>query len=352
MKSQAIPTIKSLADELGLSKATVSKALNGRADVAANTRQQVLSLAHTTGYRLHAKHWVRTIGLVMSPGQGLDHPTLSDFLVGTSQILEERGFDLLVSHAQSEDDTETYQRLVDAGKVDGFVLMRTQVQDPRVQWLLNNRVPFVTHGRSQWSQRHAWFDLDGEWAARLAFEHLQDLGHKTIAYIAAPEKYFFSINRLAGAGPYASQVVEASNSERGGFMAAAQIFSQKKLPAPTAIVCALDSQAIGVYHWLREQGLKLGQDVSVVGYDDIPVASALRPKLSTFAQSGIHAGRQVGQMLLDLLGGTPAQHLQLLERPEPKFRGSSARPARSSSELGQLLGKSAQSSLGENKNDY
>lgn len=350
MQSTAKPTITSLAEQLGLSKATVSKALNGRSDVSPETRQRVLAVANDCGYRLHAKHWVKTIGLVLSPGQGLNHPTLSDFLVGTSQTLEAHGFDLLVSHAKSEDETRQYEQLLAAGKVDGFVLMRTQVTDRRVQWLVENRVPFVTHGRSQWCARHAWFDLDGEWATQLAFGHLLDLGHRHMAYVAAPSKYCFAKDRLSGAREHTQNIVVAEANEDGGFKAAEQLFSQSSTP-PSGIVCALDAQAIGVCHWLRIHGLAVGHQVSVVGYDDVPFASAMQPKLSTFAQSGIRAGQQVGQMLLDLLGGATPQSLQVLERPEPKFRGSSAQPRLSSAELSHLLSQRAQPSLGENKND-
>jgi len=348
MANEQRPTIKSLADTLGLSKGTVSKALNGREDVSEQTRNEVLALAKATGYRLQAKHWIRTVGVVLNPEQGFNNPTLSDFLVGISAQLEKSGFDLLVSHAQSDTDTAAFSRLINHGKADGFILMRTRQDDARVNWLLENRVPFVTHGRTKLAQRHAWFDMDGAWATQLAFAHLSDLGHKSIAYVASPQCYAYTADRLNGV-PAGVKTIHASPDEQGGFGAASTLFGDAD--PPTAVVCSMDAQAVGVAHFLRLRNIRIGSEVSIIGYDDVPFANAMQPKLTTFSQSARSAGERCASMLLALLDDAPARQLQVLERPEPRFRGSSASPQLSSAQLRIKLGYTAQSSLGDNKND-
>jgi LacI family transcriptional regulator len=341
------PTIKSLAEQLEISPATVSKALNGRGDVSLSTRKRVLEASQQSGYRLYSKHWVRTVGIVLSSGQELDQPTLHDFLVGVSKALAKRDFDLLVSHAELETDPKAFERLVQNGKVDGFILMRTLQQDPRAEWLLSNRVPFVTHGRTSQAHRHAWFDMDGAWAMDTAFQTLRDTGHETIAFVQAPDHYAFARDRAKGAANHTHLNVMATADEAGGYQAARELFESANAPCPTAVVCSLDTQAVGVAHWLRVHGLTIGSDVSLIGYDDIPFASAMNPKLSSFSQSATQAGERVANMLLGILDGDSPQEHHVLERPEPRFRGSSATRQLTSEQLRHKLGTLALDHNGE-----
>lgn len=270
-------------------------------------------------------HWRR-----VESRTGLQQPHPFRFSSWHLGALEKSGFDLLVSHAQTDTDVAAFDRLISSGKADGFILMRTRQRDPRIEWMLENRVPFVTHGRSDLAHRHAWFDMDGQWATELAFKHLRDLGHVNCAYVASPKAYAFTADRLRGAD-YAVPVIHASPDEQGGFCAAETLFTGSN--PPTGVVCSMDSQAVGVAHYLRVKGIQIGRDVSLIGYDDIPFASAMQPKLTTFAQSARVAGERCADMLLGQLDGTPAHELQVLERPEPRFRGSSASPQLSSTQL-------------------
>ena len=153
------------------------------------------------------------------------------------QSTGKRDFDLLVSHAELETDAKAFERLVQNGKVDGFILMRTLQQDPRAEWLIDNRIPFVTHGRTSQSHRHAWFDMDGAWAMKTACQNLVDIGHEKIAFVQAPDHYAFAKDRAQGALNHTDLAVMASADEAGGYRAARELFESPTAPCPTAVVC-------------------------------------------------------------------------------------------------------------------
>ena len=326
--SAPVTSLVELARHLNLAKGTVSRALNGYSDIAPATRARVAAAAEALGYRASttarrlAQRRAEAVGLVVpAEARQFNSPFLAEFLSGLTVTLGRAGYDLVVRSAVGNDLLSDYSELMASRKVDAFVVTRTRPEDPRVAMLMAADMPFVTHGRTAWGDRHAWFDVDGEGAFRTATNHLLALGHRRIAVISAGSLMMASDHRLAGyrgalaeAGiaPTPGFVIDGDLTAEGGARAAATLLD---LPAPpTAILCANDVTAVGAIHAIREAGLHVPHDVSVIGYDGISIGAMVDPPLTTMTQDAGQAGARVADMLLAVLSGEdPTDQQQLAQ---------------------------------------
>ncbi|HWG84219.1 MAG TPA: substrate-binding domain-containing protein, partial [Deinococcales bacterium] len=276
------------------------------------------------------------VGIVLPvPPEQFGRPFLLDLVAGLGEALSADGLDLHVAACPpGPEELGHYRRLVDGRRVDALVVPRTRRHDERIEYLLDRGLPFVTHGRSQSARQHAYLDVDGERGFAEAAAHLIALGHERIALINGPREMNFSLHREAGyrsalgrAGlPLHDDLVLVGDlDEAGGARAIRHLLS---LPEPpTAVMCANDMTALGVMHGLREAGLRPGRDVSVTGYDDVPLARYSDPPLTTLRQPTRAAGRRLAEMLTALLGGTAPDHLQEVWPAELVVRATTG-PAR------------------------
>ncbi len=318
-------TISDVARDLGVSKGTVSRALNGYPDIAEGTRLRVRRAAERLGYRPLAQAQAirtgraRALGLVLNAGgQNAHKPFLTDFLDGISRAASSEAWTLTVSTAMDEaDEVETLARLVDERKVDGFILPRTKTHDPRIDLLRDRDVPFILYGRTADPTNCAWFDIAGEDAMRDAVHRLVRAGHRRIGFINGAAVYHYSILRRGGyetalrdAGlPVDPELMaEGAISMPEGEVAGLRLLD---LPnPPTAIVCALDLAALGVYRAAEQAGRTVGKDLAVISYDGIPEAAVATPPLSTFAVDARAAGRRLAEMLIARIRGAAPETLR------------------------------------------
>lgn len=336
-------TIADLAAELGVTKSTVSRALNGYTDISRATRERVQAAAQSSGYFASsaARNLKRgrheTIGVVMPVHSGtMAQPFLAEFFDAVSRTLHASGYDLMIATADSaEDALSTHGRLIAARKVDGFILPRTEVSDARVSFLREKGVPFITHGRTSMQAHHAWLDIDNFGAFRHVIAHLAGLGHRRISFVGGPERFNFISQRVEGFRAGMAQAgleVDDSLVLHGELTAMSGLESGRSLldldSPPTAIVCATDAMAFGVMHALTERGQRAGLDVSVTGYDDIPLSAFADPPLTTFSQQTARAGERVAEMLLQLIGGARPEDLQEMHEAIFVQRASDGPPNR------------------------
>jgi LacI family transcriptional regulator len=207
--------------------------------------------------------------------------------------------------------------LVDSGKVSGLIVTRALSEDPRIEFLLEIGMPFVVHGRSRDPSRYAWLDIDNEKAASDAVVHLAGLGHTRIALVCASPGFNFSRLRLdgyragirtAGLPESPAYVRETSLSAEGGYEAMQTLLTLEE--RPTAIVCVTDLVAIGVMKATREAGLKIGTDLSVIGYDGLPFGAFTDPPLTTMGQDVMRTGRRLTEILLEVQDGADPTDFQ------------------------------------------
>ncbi len=335
-------TLKSIAEATGFSVTTVSRALGGFDDVSTETRRAILAEAERQGYmpNPHARalrgQRAQAVGLIMPTyGPRFSDPFFSEFIAGVGNQATSAGFDLLLStHAPGPGELETYRRLVAGRRVGGLILVRTRADDPRINYLATTRMPFVVFGRTISPYPIISIDVDGVAGQTVLTQHFIDLGHRRIAYIVAPQNLMFARYRLQGYTETLERnhlaldprlIVEGDLTERGGKQAVELLL---KLPdPPTAIMTGNDLMAFGVMGSIQEHGLRVGEDIAVGGFDDIPSAEAIHPGLTTIRQPIYGIAEQLTDMLLGLIAGKEPAERSVLLAPELVIRASSG-PAR------------------------
>ncbi len=309
-------TIHDVARAAGVSIGTVSKALNRGGSLKQETREKVIAVAKRLGFRpndlaqsLH-RGQTFTVGLITSDSFGR-------FSIPIMEGLEEHLADARISvfMCNGADDPEREARHVDAllGKrVDGIVVTGRRA-DPRRRLEVHGSGVPVLYVYSQ-SDEPGAFGLvpDDEGGAELAVEHLTRLGRRRIAHVTGPERFeavrlrrdgYRKALRRAGISAPKNGFLAGPWSEEWGRTAAAKLFASKSV-APDAVFCGNDQIARGVADHLREQGINVPGDVSIVGFDNWEiVAGATRPPLTTVDMNLKELGREAGRRLIDLIGG-------------------------------------------------
>ncbi|MBT7990421.1 MAG: LacI family DNA-binding transcriptional regulator [Anaerolineae bacterium] len=332
-----VVTIKDIAKETGKSVTTVSRALNNHDDVSSATTELVHSVAKKLGYtpnifaqRLQ-KQFTDTIGLIIPTfGPRFSDPFFSEFLAGVGNRAAHLGYDLLVStRAPGDDEIKAYCAMAQGKRVDGFVLVRTRKKDARVECLQKNDYPFVAFGRAEENNDFPYVDEDGAYGMRLITEHLISLGHRRIAYISPPPELMFAQYRLQGFEAGLAQAgIRTDDSlfcigdltQRGGYEQACALLD---LPSPpTAIAASNDLMAFGAMSAAQKRGLVIGKDISITGFDNIPMAEHTHPPLTTLHQPLYQIGGMVCEMLIHLVRGEELEKKNILLKPELIVRQS------------------------------
>jgi LacI family transcriptional regulator len=331
-------SLKELAQSLGLSITTVSRALDGYPDVSDATRARVRAAADSVAYRPNAaarrlrRGATDIVTLILPTEAGhFDEPLYIQMLAPIGDRLIEAGYDLtLIAATPGPDETRMYRRIVQERRADALIVVRTRHHDPRVHYLAAEGFPFVTLGRTECALPYAHVDGDGEGGFRRATERLQALGHRRIAHLAAPSAFTFAGLRSRG---YASAmtaaglqplVVEDLASEEGGYRAARAALAAAA--QPTALLCATDRMAIGAMRAAREVALAVPADLSIVGHDNLPATAFTDPPLSTMELPIYETGVRLAEMVLARLGGSDPRDLHHLRAIEMIDRISVAPP--------------------------
>jgi LacI family transcriptional regulator len=329
-------TLKTIAEETGLSITTVSRALAGYDDVNEETRQKIVAIAQRLGYQpnlaarhLRSKH-TQTIGMVIPLTSYFSDPFFMELLSGVGRQAAEYGYDLLLSAQQpGEDELNTYRRMVASSRIDGMVVARVLKEDPRIAFLKEARHPFVVFGRSEFND-YPHIDVDGEAGMRAVVRHLAELGHRRIALILSPRELAFTAMRYAGyvqglrevgIEPDQAYLAEGALTPESGYTAALRLLDQVR--PPTAIAACNDMMAIGAMQAAQTKGLEVGRDIAVTGFDDILPAAHARPPLTTVRQPIYLIGRQALDMLIQTIRQEPLAESHVLLTPELVIRESS-----------------------------
>ncbi len=310
--------LKQLASELGVSITTVSRALAGYSDVSTETRARVTSAARERGYvpsrvgRMLVRGRTDFIGMVlpMRSGQLID-AFLGEFLVGLSEGFAMRGRDLFLAPTKgSGSELDVLRHIVDGDRADAIVLNRLEVDDARAHFLIERGFPFVAHGRLLTGSRpFAWFDTDGEAAFAAAARLLVSLGHRRFGLVTIAEPFTFAHLRQrgleralgeAGLSLSPDAVVRVPMFERTAALAAAEQLLALE-DRPTAILGITDAQALAVLDVCRERSIAVPEQLSVIGFDDVPVAAYASPPLTTFDQHARESAAIVADMVMELL---------------------------------------------------
>lgn len=334
-------SIQALADSLGISISTVSRALNGYTDVSAATRQRVFDAAKAMNYAPHpVAHRLATgktgAVAIVNParrGAALDSSAVA-LHTGVAHVLRENNyFALSLTLPMGDEEIPELERLLAGRLVDGVVLTRTRTHDSRVKLLQERKIPFVTHGRTLDNAPHAWVDLDHAGSVEHATRTLINLGHRRIAFINGMVHMTFAHLREEGFRnalkaldmPQVDCPIHYTEmTGESGRHVARQLLARPAQRRPTAFVCVSDALALGVMAAIREAGLRVGRDVSVLGHGDTEAGQLSDPPLASVEQDIFANGQRVAQLLLRCIAGDEVSELQTLESPRLLLRASVA----------------------------
>nr|WP_259309636.1 LacI family DNA-binding transcriptional regulator [Cellulomonas sp. P24] len=322
-----------LAEQAGVSTATVSRVLNGKAGVSAETRQAVLAALDLLGYERPEKLRTRSAGLVGLVVPELTNPVFPAFAQVIESMLSERGYTpLLCTQSPGGTTEDQYVEMLIEHGVDGIVFVSglhadTSASTDRYQRLRSRGLPIVlVNGFAEGVDAPA-VSTDDVAAMDLAVRHLVSLGHRTIGLAVGPDRFVptrrklkaFSDNLMRHLGTDSTgHVVTTLFTVEGGQAAAAELIST----GHTAIVCGSDLMALGAIRAARSRGLRVPEDISVVGYDDSPLIAFTDPPLTTVRQPVQAMGHAAVTALVAEIGGTRSPRTELLFHPELIVRES------------------------------
>ncbi len=343
-------TIRDVAKRLRLSITTVSRALDGYADVAAKTRARVIRTARAMGYvpsraaRQLRRQRADTIGYII-PGQApyFTDPFSSEFIAGLGDAAASHNLDLLISTAPPDTERERaiYARWAQSRQVDGIVLSRLRLKDWRIKYLAQNDFPFVAHGHARLRVDFPYIEMDSRAGFAQLVQHLAERGHRRIAYIGAPAKFTLQAERFAGYREGLTNAdlafdptlaVESDLTRTSGYQAAQRLLALAQ--GPTAIMCVNDLTAIGAMRAARERGLSVGRDLAIAGYDGTEDSEHTDPPLTTLKQPIYDTAQRLVEMLLQRIAGEAIAESHIIQQPELIIRESTtfrSEPARADS---------------------
>jgi DNA-binding LacI/PurR family transcriptional regulator len=323
-------TIAYIAESAGVSVPTVSKVLNGRSGVSDDTRARVEALINHYGYRKPANR-SNAVELVF---RELGSMWAVEIIRGVERVARQNGVTVTVSEFGLHDTPAARSMDETAGRRPQAVLSVAQLSPQEREQLRAKGVPFVVFDPTAELPDDVPFVGATNWrGGRAATQHLIDLGHRRIAMISAPEEALFARARLdgyhsamvrAGLPVDRGMVVEARLTREDGYAAACTLLARRE--RPTAIFTTNDLQALGVYQAAREQGLGIPEDLSVVGFDDLPVVAWVDPPLTTVHQPLTEMAIAATELALTLGRGEQAPQLGLEIATTLKVRQSTAPP--------------------------
>lgn len=309
--------IKDIAKELHLSISTVSKALNGAFDVSKETKELVLNYAKSHGYisrdeRLHVKNIRRLCVLYDNVKSSNQSNIIIPLALAFSKYARQKNFEVI--HSPIDAITDTYENFMISNNFDGSFIAGLNFKSPILKELKNTSIPTILFDNNLIGEKIATINNENLNTISELVTILKNLGHTKIGFIHGDKNSFVSNERFAGyiigqminGLDYLPSYTYFGNfSEESGYEAA-NYFSQTDV---TAIICASDTMAIGLMRGLEEKGLKIPQDISVTGYDDLDIASYVKPALTTIRQDLDLIGEKAFSMLTSMMMNRSSQRI-------------------------------------------
>ncbi len=332
-------SLSDLARHLGLSPATVSRALAQHEAIALKTRERVATAARDLGYVPNRAAQALASGrsgfagfLLPMRGRGLADPFLGELVSGLTEGFAAKGVELLLSAVPREgSELRQLESLVTSGRVDGIVLSRIEQDDPRVTLLRERGLPFVAHGRVGTDESgYSWLDTDGRAAFAEAFELLYALGHRRFGLLSIDDRLTFRILReeglrsaFAAKGDPGLTLRHASCARydpEGRARAIAELLAGPD--RPTAVLAVADGLALELMAAAQTHGLSVPGDLSIIGFDNIPAGAHVRPGLTTFDACIADCATELAAMLLARIAAPDTPHISRLLTPQLVLRQS------------------------------
>jgi LacI family transcriptional regulator len=335
-KSSSRVTIVQVAKEAGVSLGTVSRVINDDVHVADETRERVLAVAKELGYVANRQarglkgRKTNTIG-VLVPNLGSGY--IGEIMRGIDHELEINQLDLMLFTTQRMADKETkYVANMMQGMVDGLLFLIPRSPSDYIGTLSDRNFPFVLIDNQVADEPCPYVGATNWQGAYKATEYLIELGHKRIAFITGSMDLNSATDRLEG---YKSAlrthhipvnpdlIYEGDYTQPSGYAGATTLLELQEIP--TAVFASNDALAMGAMDAVRNRGLRVPEDISVMGFDDVPQSAMIRPALTTVRQPLEQMGRVATQMIIDILKN-PEKETEQMRLPTELIVRDSAQP--------------------------
>jgi DNA-binding LacI/PurR family transcriptional regulator len=329
-------TIYDIARSAGVAKSTVANVLTGKGKVSEATRERVLQCAREMGYRPNllarnlSQHKTLTIALVLPT---IANPFYPEIIDAVENIVREHEYQTLFcnTHGDFALGRQQMERLMSRW-VDGYIIMGSSMDIADIQRYFQQGVPIVL---CDWQENESpaqipQVSVDFYRAGQLAAEHLLDLGHRSIAVIYdEPQQTlrlegFQSVLQAAGITLPAELIPRGNSTLESGYAATKQLLVHSE--HPTAIFATNDWMALGAIEAVLDEGLRVPQDISIIGLDDIVVSAHLRPPLTTIAVPKSQLAKEATELLLGQIDGNQEMIVSRLVEPYLVLRRSTTFP--------------------------
>ncbi|PRY24885.1 LacI family transcriptional regulator [Aliiruegeria haliotis] len=332
MSTEDRPTLKTVAELSGLAVATVSRALSNDPKIAEATRKRVSEVARSVGYEPdRAARRLRTgktmvINLMLDP-----HFEILGFgnalLVGLTTTLEGSGYNLVVTpHFTDRESLVPIRQIVTNRQADGVIFTRTAPFDDRARFLLERGFPFVSHGRTEFTEPHPWVDFDNEDFAYRAALRLVEKGCRRVCAILPPEKLTFRQHlryglmravRETGVGYFIPESVTLDSKPEQISDWASGV--AREADRPDGFICPGEASYLAVRNGFQQAGLRIGEDVHAVSKSISGILSLIDPTADAVHEDVEEAGRLLARHMLAVLAAPGDGVPQTLQEPDYQF---------------------------------
>jgi DNA-binding LacI/PurR family transcriptional regulator len=334
-------TLEEVAAVAGVSKSTVSRVINGSPSVSPTVRDMVHAAINQTGYRpnraarsLVTRH-AGAIGLVVSEPEGrvFSDPFFASMVHGVTDVVRVRDIQLVLMLAKDEQAHEQVLDYLRSGHLDGVLMISSHARDPLPRMLTEEGLPAALSARPLSPLAISYVDVDSVAGAALAVAHLVERGRTRIATVAGPQDMAAGQDRLTGyqqalrkfgLAAAADLIAYGNFTRSSGARAMEQLLTRAETGSepPDAVFVASDLMAVGALAVLAERGLRVPQDVAVVGFDDSVAALEARPPLTTVHQPLEEMARALTRTLLDRIDDPASPVLSRIFPPRLVIRQS------------------------------
>lgn len=327
-------TLKTVADHLGLSVTTVSRALKEGEEVKPETIALVKKAAAELGYRPNTSgiglktgktYVIAMIMPVIKPGEIVGDVGTLPLIEGLTAALADTPYHLsIIPRRPEQDDLEPVKYVVERGLADGLIMNITRSQDERVKYLNAQSVPFVTFGRTELSIQHPYYDIDNSDFSYRAADFMIRRGRKHLVMLTPPKEFLYSWHRRLGF-KRALQEHGLAFEEQRQIVTEGNAVDYRELSQrlahcewqPDGYICGTEVSAMGIMAGLHDAGIDVGRDCDVITMETSPLPEYFRIPISGFHQDMHHIGRELCRLLLSHIEERkPVEQLQVIETAE------------------------------------
>ena len=328
-------TLEDIAHISGFSRSTVSRVINGDSKVSEKTRERIMEIVHKYDFQPNlaarglAAGRTGIIGLVipMTVSAIFSEPFFQILTQGVSSGCNAHDYSVMLWLAEPEYERRTVTKILYNGLIDGIIVASMVTNDPIVDSLSNNKLPFILIGRHNSYDHLSYVDVDNHAGAKQAVLHIIHTGRQRIATITGPQNMIAGLDRYQGYLDALHEhgiavdpdlIVQSDFSDTGAYTSMQNLLKYK----PDAVFAASDAMAIGAMQAVLDAGLRVPQDISFVGFEDSPQASRSKPSLTTVRQSGYQMGATAVEMLIDIIENSIKMPQQIILPTELVIRDS------------------------------